>query len=1030
MIKKLLESALGQRFGTIVFTLGLAAFGLWAFLQLKLEAYPDISDTQVIIVTQFAGRAAEEVEQQITIPLERTLNNVPNLMGRRSRTIFGLSVVELTFDYGTDDFFARQVVAEKLRDAELPDGVVPTLGPLTTPTGELYRYVVQGEGLTEMELRELQDWVITPRFLQEPGIADVSTFGGLVKQYQVEVNPASLEKYNISISQVAKAVSANNQNAGGAMVDNRQQSLVVRGVGLVRTTEDIEGIVLSAAKGAPVFVRDVGRVKIAPALPTGILGLDSKSGGVEGLVLMRRGENPSKVLEGIRSAVADLNATRLPAGVRLAPIYDRTELVGSTLRTVSRTLAEGFGIVFLVLLFFLGSLQAAMLTALMIPLSLLFAFGCMWLSGTSMSLLSLGALDFGIIVDGTLVMVEFILRQLTDQQRDPDGRSTFQVIAGAAMQVERPILFSLVILVSAYIPLFTLERVERRLFTPMAFTVCAALAGSLLLTMTLVPVLATFLFREGDKTWHNPLLEWLVRRYQQLLQRLLRRPGLVVLGGILIVAGALALGSKLGAEFLPQLDEGLIWIRASLPPGVSLAKSAETASDIRGILKRFPEVLHVTSQSGRVDSGTDPFGPNRNEFLVSLTPYSTWPAGRRKSQLVEEMSAKLHEEVPGADLNFTQPIIDMVTEAVTGSSADLAVILSGPDLVTLRKHAEATLVVLRDIRGAADTTIEQEAEQPQLRITLDRRALARYALNVADVQDIIELAIGGKAVSVKFEGERRFDITARYVAEARADGGAMGRILIHTPEGGRVPLSELAAIQVLNGASIIARRENQRQITVRTNIRGRDQSSYVSEAQRRFSSTAQLPPGYRVLWGGQFENLERARARMVVIMPITVVIIFLLLFWAFGSVRNAALVLLNVPYSIVGGVIALYLRGINLSVSAAVGFVSLFGVAVMSGVLYIAEMKRQQDTHGLELKEAVLTGAAAQLRPCLILIVVAMFGMVPAAFANGIGSDIQRPLATVVLGGLVSTLVLTLLVLPCAHYVVERRFPRDASAED
>ncbi len=1028
MIRRLVDAVIGQPLLVIALTIAISGLGFWAFQQLKMEAYPDISETQVTLVTKFPGHAAEEMEQQVTIPIERAMNNLPNVMARRSRTIFGLSVIDLTFIYGTDDYFARQVTAEKLREVALPAGVEPEMAPLTTPAGELFRYVLRGAGRDDIELREIQDWVILPRLLQEEGVADVAPFGGLVKQYQIEVNPLNLERYNISIAQIAQAVGANNRNAGGAMVDNRQQSMVVRGVGLVRTTADLENVVLIASGGTPVYIRDIGRVRIGPALQTGIFGVDSKSGGVEGLVLMRRGENPSEVLNGIRSAVDDLNNNLLPSGVRMERIYDRTELVNNTLRTVSHTLLEGLTIVFLVLFFFLGSVRAALLTALVIPLSLLFAFLCLYLYGIPASLLSLGALDFGIIVDGTLVMVEFVVRRLGQAG---ERTSRFEVIRHAVVQIERPILFSVAILVAAYIPLFTLDRVERRLFMPMAFTVCAALLGSLLFTLTVVPVAAEFLFRSGARTWRNPLLTWLTRRYGHDVRWMLGRPRLVVGVALGLVVGAFVLGSHLGSEFLPQLDEGMIWIRANLPPGTSLTKSADVASDIRRLIRQSPEVRKVSSQSGRVDTGTEPFGPNRNEFLVTLVPYSEWPRGKTKRDLVEELSARLREQIPGSDFNFTQPIIDMVTDAVNGSSADLAVILSGPDLGVLRKSAIETREMLKTVPGAADVSIEQEADQPQLRIDLNRQALARYAINVEDVQDLIETAVGGKTVSVLFEGERQFDITVRYIPDARVDASAIGGILVHTPGGGRVPLSQLADIQVANGASIIARRENSRQITVRTNIRGRDQGSFVADAQQQFARRIRLPGGLRITWGGQYENLDRARRRLYFVLPVTIVIIFVLLFWFFGSFKQAALVLLNVPFSIVGGVVALYLRNINLSVSAAVGFVSLFGVAVMSGVLYIAEMNRQQSSEGLSLKDAVVAGACAQLRPCLILIVVAMLGMAPAALATGIGSDIQRPLATVVLGGLFSTLVLTIVVLPSLYYLTERKLqpkPDEVSA--
>jgi cobalt-zinc-cadmium resistance protein CzcA len=1020
MIAKLLRFALHQRFVMIVLSLGLVALGIWSFQQLKVEAYPDISDTQAVVITLYPGRAAEEVEQQITVPIERALNGVPSVIARRSRTIFGLSVVELTFAYGADDYFARQVVLEKLRDAELPDGVTPTLGPLATPIGELYRYVVEGKGYNDIELRELEDWVIEPRFRQVSGIADVTPFGGLVKQYQVEINPSALDKYNLAIGQIAQAIGANNQNAGGAMLDNGQQSMVIRGVGLVRTPEDIGNIVVSETKGVPVFVRDIGHVKIGAAPPTGIFGIGEES-GVEGIVLMRRGENPTEVLQGVHDAVEDINANRLPPGVRIRGIYDRTDLVANTMHTVSHTLLEGLIVMVTMLLLFLGSVRAAVLTAITIPLSLLFAFVCMHFTGIPANLLSLGALDFGIIVDGTLVMVEHIVHQLQERQHLKRPATVFETIMGAALEVESPIFFSLLIIISAYIPLFTLERVERRLFTPMAYTVCYALIGSLLLALTLIPVLATYLFRNGVKTWENPVLRWLYNRYEQVLKLTVRRAAVTVALGAAVVLGAFVLARSLGSEFLPQLDEGTIWVRANFPAGISLEKSADEAKRIRHILEQFPEVALVSSQSGRNDAGTDPYGPNRNEFFVALKPYDTWPAGMRKPILVEQISTRLRAEIPGANFSLTQPIIDNVTEAVTGSPADLAVIISGGDLKRLRGLADQSLEVLRQIPGAADTFLEQESEQSQLRILIDRQAVARYGINVRDVQDVVEMAIGGKPVSTVFEGEKRFDVTVRYEQQARADQDAIGNILVPTHEGGRVPLSQLAHIEVVTGSSIIARRENIRQISVRTNIRGRDQGSFVHEAQEKFAHAVKLPPGYSVDWGGQFENLERARKRLTVILPITIAIIFALLFFTFGSAGNAGLVLVNVPFSLVGGIIFLYLRGINLSVSAAVGFISLFGVAVMSGVLYISEINRRRAEPGTSLEDAVIQGAKAQLRPSLMLILVAMLGMVPAARATGIGSDIQRPLATVLVGGLLSTLLLTLLVLPSLYYLTARK---------
>lgn len=1026
MIARLIRFALSRRLVVVVGALVLAGAGVLTFRELKLEAYPELTDPTVVVITLYPGFAAEEVEQQVTVPIERALNSTPFAIARRSRTIFGLSVVELTFDARTSDFLDRQLVIEHLQGAQLPDGVTPTLAPLTGGISEFYRYVLVGAGYDAMSLRELQDWVVTPRLLQVPGVADVTTFGGLVRQYEIQIDPKALDKYRLGVRQIADAVKSNNRNAGGAMLRLGQQALPIRGSGLIRSADDIENIVLDAQKGVPVFVRDIGRVRVGALPQTGLFGLDDQllgPGGVEGIVLLRRDENPSRVLPRLHDAVEELNATRLPQGVRMVVTHDRSELITRTLRTVTHVLLSGFVVVVAVLFLILLSLRAALLTAIIIPLSLLFAFVCMYLSGVSLSLLSVGALDFGIIVDGTVVMVERIIRALKDEHGHETGTRMLARIRGAALDVQRPIVFSMLIIIAAYIPLLTLQRVERRLFTPMALTVCYALLGALVLSLTLVPALSSFVFRRGLPARENSVLARINAQYARLIAGIVRHATVTVVLAGLVVGGSIYLGTFLGTEFLPQLDEGVIWIRANLPAGISLEKSADVARQMRLLIRQSPEVKLVASQTGRNDSGTDPFGPNRNELLVDLHPYDTWRSGRTKAALVEKLRERLTANVLGATLNFTQPMIDTATEMVTGSSADLAVIISGADRDRLRALATQTLEVLKRVPAATDTSVEQETDQAQLRIVVDRLKVARYGINVNDVQDVIDLALGGAPITSVFEGDRRFDVVARFVPEARANPAAIGDLLIPTRDGARVPLAQLADIRVADGASIILRRENQRAITVRTNIVGRDQGGFVEEAQRRFAEAVKLPPGYGVDWGGQFENFARARARLMIILPITLGIIFILLFVTFGSARDAGLVLLNVPFSLAGGIIALYLRGIHLSVSAAVGFISLFGVAVMSGVLYISEINWRRRETDVSLSEAVVIGAQVQFRPVLMLILVAMLGMLPAALARGIGSDIQRPLATVVVGGLVSTLLLTLLALPAVYALAARARP-------
>ncbi|HVZ39129.1 MAG TPA: CusA/CzcA family heavy metal efflux RND transporter [Candidatus Kapabacteria bacterium] len=1044
MIRKLITFALTQRLATFAISMVILGIGVWALTQLKIEAYPDVADTEVVVVTKFDGRAAEEVEQQVTVPLERALNNVPRVSDRRSKTIFGLSVIHITFDEGTDDYFARQQVLEKLRDADLPDGVTPELAPLSTPVGEIFRYVIEGDAhYSAMDLRTLQDWEVVPRLLQVPGVADVVNFGGLVKQFHILTTPERLEHYNLTLQNVVDAVQANNLNTGGSVVTRGGQALAVRGMGAIRSREDIENIVVAAKDGVPVFIRDIASVEINPLPPSGVLGYSipdanvDQNAGVQGLVLMRRGQNPSDVLSGIREKIDEINASVLPPGVHLRTMYDRGTLVGYTLETVLHTLFEGISIVIIVLIFFLGSPRSALVVAITIPVSLLFAFILMKLTGIPANLLSLGAIDFGIIVDGAVVMAENVMRQLRDATPEERAQGVLRNTMKAAQEVGREIFFAVAIIILAYLPMFTLQRVEGKLFSPMAYTLSFAIFGSMLIALTLIPVILATVYRRvwaGEKPkkieWHNPVFDWMRSGYDRVLAAIMRRPALTAsIAGLVVVAATIA-GGGIGTEFLPELDEGSFNIRCFLPAGISLDEAAKIPPIIRGVIAGHPQVEAVVSQLGRNDDGTDPYGPNRIETYVGLKDYAAWASDTSKRQLLFTIKQQLEQKVPGASFSFSQPILDNVTEAVTGSVADLAILISGRDLDLMRREADTVLKIVRSIPGASEYGIEQEGNQAQLSIQVDRAAAARYGVNVSDVQRMVEGAIGGKTVGQLYDGERRFDIVVRYVPESRGSLDAIRNMLVTAPNGARIPMSSLAGVKEVDGATIIQRMNGDRQISVRTNIRGRDQGSFVAEAQKRVAGAIHLPKGYSMDWGGQFENLTRARNRLLMVVPITIVLIFVVLFALYRKPLYAGLTLMNVPFALVGGIAGLMIRGYNFNVSAGVGFVSLFGVAVMSGVLLVSRINQLRDEGGMELAQAVRAGASMQFRPILMMMVVALLGLIPAARASGIGSDVQRPLATVIVGGLCSSLILTLLALPAIYYLIERRRERRAAARE
>ncbi|MBS1544042.1 MAG: efflux RND transporter permease subunit [Bacteroidetes bacterium] len=1034
MIRSLLIFSLMNRWVVIALGLIISSIGYWCFTQLKIEAYPDIADTNVIVIAKYNGRAAEEVEQQVTIPIERALNNVPRVLDRRSRTIFGLSVVQLTFEDGTNDYFARQQVIERIASAELPDGVHPELAPLTTAVGEILRYVVEAPAVySPTQLRDLQDWVIRPFLLQVPGIADITTFGGPLKQFQILVIPERLRKYNLTVNDIIQSVNENNQNTGGNTIARGGQGFAVRGLGAIRSSEDIQNIMVTSFKGVPVFIRDVASVEIGPPPPSGILGYIFKSesiesnSGTEGIILLRRGENPSEVLKRVKSQIATLEDSELPEGVKIRTLYDRSFLINHSLETVGKTLFEGVSIVVIILIFFLGSVRSALVVALTIPFALLFAFILMRLAGIPANLLSLGAIDFGIIVDGACIMAEHLIRKYRSATPGDKEQGIIKITLLSAQEVGREIFFSVTIIILAYMPILLMTRVEGKLFSPMALTLAFAVVGSMICALTLIPVLISFAYKKGLENLEKPIsqhknkvLEFLETKYKAWVNRILAVPKTVVMIGFTLVFGFIVIGAKLGTEFLPELDEGSIFLRCFLPAGVSIQENAKIAPEIRKIIAKYPPVDYVITQTGRNDDGTDPFPTNRTEILVGLKEYNLWSDTIKKKDLVARIQNDLQDRFPGAFFSTGQPIIDQVMEIVTGSAADLAISVVGDDLEFMRSEADTMANIVRGTQGAVAVNIEQEGRQAQLTIAVKRESVARYGINVSDVQAMVEAAIGGKAISKVYDGAKRYDIVVRYIPESRNTLEAIQNLQVPSISGALIPMSDLADIRFSEGQTNIYRLNNKRMATVRTNIRGRDQGGFVSEVRTQIEKVLHIPKGYKVIYGGQYENLERAGKQLAVTIPLTIVMVFILLFSLFKNFRHTIVAMSCILFALAGGITALVLRGYHFNVSAGVGFVSIFGISVMAGVLLVSAIKRMEETHGTDLRTVVAMASAEQLRAVLSILVVAIVGLIPAATSSGIGSDVQRPLATVIIGGLTSTLLFAPFILPPLFYLVEK----------
>ena len=999
----------------------LGFFGYYSWTRLSIEAYPDIADVTSQVVTQVPGLAAEEVEQQITIPLERSLNGLPGMHVMRSKSTFGLSIITMVFDDGIDDYWARQRIQERLTEVELPYGAQPGLDPLTSPIGEVYRYIIESNNHSLRELTDLQKFVIIPRIKQVSGIADVTNFGGITTQFQIELDPHKLEQYGLSLSEVTETISKNNVSAGGSMLPRGNLAYVIRGIGLVKDLDDLGKIVVKTQNGVPVFLNDVGTLKYGNLERKGILGYTDRkrnySESVEGIVLLLRGQNPSQVLEGVHEAIEELNNETLPSGVKIHAFLDRTDLVKTTLTTVSHTLTEGIVLVIIVLIVFLGSWRGALLVAITIPLSLLFAFILMHFTNIPANLLSLGAIDFGIIVDGAIVMLETILKKREENSEETLEEKT---ITQRVIEAAKPIFFSTIIIITAYLPLFAFERVEKKLFTPMAFTVGYALLGALAVALLLIPGLAYVIYRKPQKIYHNKWLEKLSTAYGKSIEKIMQTPKRVIIPIALVLISAGILSYNVGKDFLPELDEGSIWLQVQLPPGISLAQSKEMSDTLRARTLKHPEITYMMVQAGRNDDGTDPWTASHFEVSVGIKPYSEWPSGKTKSDLIKELAAD-YKDMPGFTVGFSQPMIDGVMDKISGAHSELVVKVYGEDFKETRRIAENVLSTLNKIPGSADLAIDQEPPLPQLQIIANRDKIAQYGLNVSDVADLIEVALGGKAISQIFIGNKVYDISCRYTEDSRDTPDKIGNLMLTSASGAKIPLSQVAEVKLSTGESTITREMNKRHLTVKLNLRGTDLSSFLKNAQDKIEKDIKYDhEKYQIKWGGQFENQNRAYSRLAFIVPLALAIMFLLLYGAFGDFRQALVLMSIVPLALFGGMLALNIRGMSLNVSSAVGFIALFGVAIQNGVIMISHINDLRKK-GYELKQAAIKGAKDRFRPVLMTATVAVIGLFPASLATGIGSDVQRPLATVIVYGLMFSTILTLFVLPAIYFMAERR---------
>jgi cobalt-zinc-cadmium resistance protein CzcA len=1030
MIDRLVSFCLDKRLVVMLLAVFAAIYGYYSWTQLAVEAYPDIADVTAQVTTQAPGLAAEEVEQQITVPLERSLAGTPGLSTLRSSSTFGLSLITMVFRDGAEDYWERQRVMERVSQVSLPPGLTPGLDPVSSPVGEIYRYTLESDSKNLMDLSEIQRWIVIPALQQVPGITNVDNFGGFTKLFQLELDPAELTRYGLSLNDVITAITNNSANAGGGRITRGEQAYVIRGIGMVHSLDDLGSIVVTQSNGSPVLVRELGTLQFGHQEREGILGKDTNPDTIEGICELLKGENASVVLKSLHAKVAELQKKLAPMDVRIVPYIDRDELVQATISKVGHTVVEGIGLVCIVLILFLGSPRAAMVVAVTIPLALVSVFVIMNLTKMPANLFSLGAIDFGIIVDGAVVVTEALLRR---REAAPNRELDTDEIKETAQQVIRPIFFATLIIITAYFPLFAFERAEAKLFSPMAYAVGYALFGALLCTLTLVPGLAYLAFRKPRPIFHNRPLNWLQARYQWLLGHLVDAPRVTLLIVGTTLAAVLLLGLTVGREFLPDLDEGALWLQVSLPTGLSLEQASTFADELRRTVRSFPETSYAVTQLGRSDDQTDPWTPSHIEAGVGLTRYDQWPDHESKAEFIRRLNAKF-KELPGFDIGISQPIIDGVNDMVGGAHSPLAIRVFGEDFKELRRIADGIVDVLKATRGTADASIFQEPPIPQMVIDVDRAEAARYGINVADIATLIQTGIAGVPIGQVYVADRVYGISVRFPPIARHDPESLGNLFLTAMGGAKIPLAQLATIRLQNGESTITHERNRRNLTVRIDLRDRDLTSYLDEVQKKIAGTMHFDTSkYEIEWAGQFENQRRAETRLSLILALVLGLMLLLLYAGFGRFRQALLILGVVPLATLGGLISLHVTGETLNVATAVGFIALFGVSVQNGIIMVANLNRLRETEP-RLRNAVLAGAAERFRPVLMTATVATVGMLPAAIATGVGSDVQRGLATVVVGGLVVATLLTLFILPACYFFVEsyveRRNPPPELDED